>query len=145
MAFDPHDELAPEADASAAPRLLHRPTEAPPRLGRVGDGAALQALRHEWSLHGVRRRALWSGSFRDTARLWAGRLTGRPRRRLVAALAGATLELADRCEVLTDRVMTQEDVTEDVATAFGEELSRLRAEVMHLARLLAEVTGRSHA
>jgi hypothetical protein len=145
MAFDPHDELAPEADASAAPRLLHRPTEAQPRLGRVGDGAALQALRHEWSLHGVRRRALWSGSFRDTARLWAGRLTGRSRRRLVAALAGATLELADRCEVLTDRVMTQEDVTEDVATAFGEELSRLRAEVMHLARLLAEVTGRSHA
>jgi hypothetical protein len=114
-------------------------------LGRVGDGAALQALRHEWSLHGVRRRALWSGSFRDTARLWAGRLSGRSRRRLVAALAGATLELADRCEVLTDRLMTQEDVTEDVATAFGEELSRLRAEVMHLARLLAEVTERSHA
>ena len=145
MAFDPHDELAPEADASAAPRLLHRPTEAPPRLGRVGDGAALQALRHEWSLHGVRRRALRSGSFRDTARLWAGRLTGRSRRRLVAALAGATLELADRCEVLTDRLMTQEDVTEDVATAFGEELSRLRAEVLHLARLLAEVTEQSHA
>jgi hypothetical protein len=114
-------------------------------LGRVADGPALQALRHEWSLHGVRRRALRSGSFRDTARLWAGRLTGRSRRRLVAALAGATLELADRCEVLTDRLMTQEDVTEDVATAFGEELSRLRAEVMHLARLLAEVTERSHA
>ncbi len=96
-------------------------------------------------MHGARRRALWSGSLGDTARLWAGRLTGRSRRRLVAALAGATLELADRCEVLTDRLMTQEDVTEDVATAFGEELSRLRAEVMHLARLVAELSEPTRA
>jgi hypothetical protein len=145
MAFDPHDGLAPEANASAAPRLLRRPTEAPPRLGRVADGPALQALRHEWSLHGARRRALWSGSPGDTARLWAGRLTGRSRRRLVAALAGATIELADRCEVLTDRMMSTEEVTGDVATAFGEELSRLRAEVMHLARLLADPSEPTHA
>lgn len=145
MAFDPHDGLAPDADASVAPRLLRRPTEAPPRLGRVADGPALQALLHEWSLHGARRRGLWSGSPRDTARLWAGRLTGRSRRRLVAALAGATIELADRCEVLTDRMVTTEEVTEDVATAFGEELSRLRAEVMHLARLVAELSEPTHA
>lgn len=144
MAFEPH-ELAPGADASSAPRLLSRPTDAPPRLGRVADGPALAALGHEWSLHGARRRTMWAGSPGDTARLWAGRLTGRSRRRLVDALAGATIELADRCEVLTDRMMTQEEVTEDVATAYGEELSRLRAEVQHLAGLVAELSERTHA
>ena len=114
MAFDPHGGLAPETDASAAPRLLRRPTEAPPRLDRVADGPALQALRHEWSLHTARRRALWSGSLPTPPGSGPERVSGRSRRRLVAALAGATLELADRCEVLTDRTMATEEVTEDV-------------------------------
>jgi hypothetical protein len=52
-------------------------------------------------------------------------------------LADATVELADHCDRLTDRLMAQEDVTHDVASAFGEELARLRAEVVHLAGLVA--------
>jgi hypothetical protein len=52
-------------------------------------------------------------------------------------LAGATVELGDHCDRLTDRLMAQEDVTHDVASAFGEELARLRAEVVHLAGLVA--------
>ena len=140
MAFE-SDDVGPGADAPGAPCLLRRPTEAPPPLGPVADGPALQALRHESSLHAARAGTLWAGSLGRSVRLWAGRLTGRSRRRLTAALAGATIELAERCEQLTDRLMTQEEVTEDVATAFGEELARLRAEVLHLARLVAEQTG----
>ena len=68
-----------------------------------------------------------------------GRVSGRSDRRLIMALAHATDALATHCDLLVDRLASQEAVTSDVAGAFGEEITRLRAEVVHLQRLVTSL------
>ena len=53
------------------------------------------------------------------------------------ALAQATEAIATHCDLLADRLAAQEAVTADVTGAFGEEITRLRAEVLHLQRLVS--------
>ena len=135
MARDPHDAVA--GDAGRAPRMLRRPSDAPPALGRVGDDPALQSFRREWSA----RRTGTAGSLRQTARAWAGRVSGRSDRRLLLALASATDAVAAQCDHVVDRLTTQEAVNADVTSAFGEEIAQLRAEVLHLQRVVASLQG----
>jgi hypothetical protein len=82
------------------------------------------------------RRVLSDRSNRSgrSFRTWAGRVSGRADRRLLLALAGATDAVAVQCDLLVERLTTQEAVTADVAGAFGQELALLRAEVAHLQR-----------
>jgi hypothetical protein len=121
------------------PRLLRRPSDAPPPLEHISGTESLAAVRREVSS----RRQPGGASRRGTARAWAGRLTGRSRRRLLLALGAATLELAEHCDRLTDRLSSLEGVTEDVAATLGEELARLRAEVLHLRALTTSLERRS--
>jgi ABC-type transporter Mla subunit MlaD len=51
------------------------------------------------------------------------------------ALTEATEALADHSDLLVDRVTTLEALGEDVTGVLGEELARLRAEVLHLQRV----------
>jgi hypothetical protein len=135
MARDPHDPVA--GDAGWAPRMLRQPADAPPPLGHVGDDPTVQSFRREWST----RRAGTALSLRSTVRSWAGRVSGRSDRRLLLALASATDAVAAHCDLIVDRLTTQEAVTADVTGAFGEEIAQLRAEVLHLQRVVASLRG----
>jgi hypothetical protein len=63
-------------------------------------------------------------------------VTGRRNRYVLEAVVRATGEIADRCDELTTRLEDQGAVTADVASTFGEELARLRAEVLRLQRTI---------
>jgi hypothetical protein len=113
--------------------MLGQPADAPPRPGHVGETEALQSFR--------RVRANWEGSGGRSFRSWAGRVSGRSDRRLLRALADATDAIADHCDQLADRLAAREAVSADVAGTFGEEVARLRAEVLHLQRLASSPPG----
>ena len=84
----------------------------------------------------------FSRMLRRAVRAWAGRVSGRSDRRLLLALASATDAVAAQCDHVVDRLTTQEAVSTDVATVFGEEITQLRAEVLHLQRVVASLQGR---
>jgi (p)ppGpp synthase/HD superfamily hydrolase len=67
----------------------------------------------------------------------AGRISGRSDRRLLSALAEATDAIATQCDLLADRIAARDTVSSDIADSFGEEVTRLRAEVLHLHHLSA--------
>ena len=69
--------------------------------------------------------------------MWASHVSGRADRRLLDALAAALQALADHGDLLVDRLAAQEAVTADLNRVHGEELARLRAEVLHLSRMAA--------
>jgi len=131
MVLDPHHAVTGE-DGSA-PNTLRRPADAPTPLGPVGGAEPLQSFSRVWSA-----RRLGAGR-PDSVRAWLGRISGRSDRRLLVSLAGATEAIAAHCDLLGDRLAVLEAVTADVAAAYGEEISRLRAEVLHLQRLVVSL------
>jgi hypothetical protein len=128
MVRDPHDAITDAANG--APRMLRRPADAPPQLGRVSGTDRVVALRRIWSDR--------NSSTKWSPRSWAGRVSGRADRRLLVALVGATEAIATHCDLLADRLAAQEAVTEDAVGSFGQEIVQLRAEVL---RLQTQVTS----
>jgi hypothetical protein len=126
MVRDPHDAVADEAER--APRMLRRPADAPPPLGHVGSVDAVASFRRVVADRGAAPRSL---------RAWAGRVSGRADGRLLLAQADATEAVVAHCDLLIDRLTALEAVTADTAAAFGPEITRLRAEVVHLQGQLA--------
>jgi hypothetical protein len=82
-----------------------------------------------------------TGTLPMRVRAWMGRVTGRRNRYVLEAVVRATDEIADRCDELTTRLMDQAAVTAEMASIFGEELARLRAEVLHLQRTIDSSSG----
>jgi hypothetical protein len=116
----------------AAPRMLQQPADPPPPLPRPGEERPVQAFRNEWRAQlGQARLPL-----RGRARRWLGRVSGRSDRRLLLAVATATDALAAHCDQLADRLSSQEAIAHDVAASYGEDLTRLRAQVEHLKELV---------
>ncbi len=109
--------------------MLRRPADAPPPLGHVGAGDAVATFRRVWT-----QRA---SAGRQSLRRWAGRVSGRSDRRLLGTLANATDAVAVHVDLVVDRLNAQEAVTGDVASALGQELALLRAEVMDLQRSIS--------
>lgn len=134
MVLDPHNAVAGEPDS--APRMLGQPSEAPPSLGHVGDTEPLQSFRQAWVSWGTGSHP---SSPRRKLRAWAGRVSGRADRRLLSAVAHATDAVAAHCDLIADRLGSLETITGDVTNTFGEEISHLRAEVMHLQRVVASL------
>jgi hypothetical protein len=126
MGREPEDAVAGER--GPAPPMLRQPADAPPALSQLGSSDQVVLLRRVLADRNARTR--WS------FRAWAGRVSGRTDRRLLLALAGATDAVVTHCDLLTNRLSTQETVTADVAGAFGQEIALLRAEVLHLQRSL---------
>jgi|SRR5580698_4331407 hypothetical protein len=127
MVRDAHDAVTDEPEL--APRMLHQPADSPPPAGHVGETSPLVRFRRVWSdRQNATNRSL---------RRWAGRITGRSDRRLLLALASATEAMAAHCDLLVDRLTTQEAVTADLASTFGQEITKLRAQVIQLRRSLA--------
>jgi hypothetical protein len=135
MVRDPQDAIA--INAERAPRMLRQPADAPSPLHHVGDTEAVLSFRQQWSGRPLERR----GSAKSRLRAWAGRVSGRSDRRLLFALAHATDAVAAHCDHVVDRLASQEAVTADLASAYGEEIARLRAEVLHLQRVVASLQG----
>jgi hypothetical protein len=131
MVRDAHEPLA-EGPVPAPPMLRH-PADAPQPLGHVSASDGVRAFRRVWS----DRNAATTKSFRA----WAGRVSGRSDRRLLVALVGATEATAAHCDQLVDRLNALEAVTADVTDAFGQEIVRLRAEVVHLQRSVDALRG----
>lgn len=135
MVLDPHDAVAGEA--GDAPRSLRQPADAPPPLAHLAGVEQLQSFTRVWA---ARRDGTGTpASLLASVRAWLGRVSGRSDRRLLVALAGATEAIATRCDLLSDRLAGQQAVTADVAGAYGEEITKLRAEVLHLQRLVVSL------
>jgi hypothetical protein len=83
-----------------------------------------------------RVRADRQASTGRSLRSWAGRVSGRADRRLLNALVDATDAVAAHCDLLTDRINARDAISADVTDSLGEEVARLRAEVVHLQRLM---------
>lgn len=115
-----------------APRMLQQPADPPPPLPRPGEERPVQAFRDEWRAQ--LEPARWP--LRARARRWLGRVSGRSDRRLLFAMATATDALTANCDQLADRLSSHEAIAHDVATSYGEDLTRLRAEVEHLRALV---------
>jgi hypothetical protein len=120
-----------------APRMLRRPADQPPPLPRPGEEGPVRAFREEWRAQVERGAARLP--LRSRARRWAGRVSGRSDRRLLFAMATATDALATHCDRLVDRLSNQEAVAQDLAWSYGEDLTRLRAEVEHLRELVVSL------
>ena len=121
--------------AERDPRLLRQPADAPPPLTFLGDLSEFQGFRNEWRAQVARAEARLP--LRARARRWAGRISGRSDRRLLFAIAQATDALAVRCDEMAERLSNQEGIVEDVATAYGEDLTHLRTEIRLLRELVA--------
>jgi hypothetical protein len=130
MVRNPHDPIASEPDD--APHMLQQPSETPPPLGRLGDVDSVRSFRQEW----VSQRSTHTLSPWRRLRAWAGRISGRTDRRLLFAIAQATDAVAAHCDLIADRLGSQEIITGDVTRTFGEEISQLRSEVLHLQRVV---------
>jgi hypothetical protein len=125
------DGLGPMKE-EVAPRMLRQPADPPPPLPRLGEERPVQAFRDEWRAQLAQARLPLPGR----ARRWLGRVSGRSDRRLLLAIATATDALAAHCDQLADRQSNQEAIAHDVAASYGEDLTRLRAEVEHLRALV---------
>jgi hypothetical protein len=130
MARDPHDALS--AEPAPAPRVLARPADAPPPLAPVGDGDPVQTFRRFWSARLQRA---------TSPRGWLGRVSGRTDRSLLLAMAAATDALVAQCDLITERLAALESLTANVTDTFGEEVTLLRAEVLHLRRTASTAQG----
>jgi hypothetical protein len=114
--------------------MLSRPADAPPPLPHVRGGDAVRSLHLDWAaLHGPNANATPSGVGRRVLDKVRRILSpGRGDHELVGALIRAVDALAVRCDELADRLSTQEVLMEDVATSYGEDITRLRADLAQL-------------
>jgi hypothetical protein len=127
MVRDRHDAVAKGSER--APRTLRQPAEASPPLEHLSVTDAVVSLR--------RVRESRRATNRWSLRAWVGRVSGRSDRRLLHALSEATDAIATQCDLLADRIAARDTVSADVTDSFGEEVTRLRSEVLHLQRLSA--------
>ena len=145
MARDPQhgetDRPVSAAQHEPAPPMLGQPLDALPPLGPVSDLDGVRALRRERAARLNVTGA--SGDVRTRARSWAGRVSGRADRRLLLALAEAVDALAIRSDALVDRINLQLGRENEISAVFGDEVSRLRAEVIHLRGLVAGPENRA--
>lgn len=126
--------LDPQQGMTEPPQMLHRPADAPPTLEPVSGLAPVQAFRHEFAAQLQMHHSRRLGSLRATTRAWAGRVSGRADRRLLFRLSEALDAVVVQVDSLTDHVTSLEMLTADIASAYGEDLTRLRAEIAGVRR-----------
>jgi len=117
--------------------MLRHAVEPAPHFERVGDTAAVLTLRSTLSGRADQAR---SRSIVVRVRAWIGRISGRSDRHLLFVLAHATEAIAAQCDSISDRLANQEAILSDVASVAGEELARLRAELLHMTHLASPNT-----
>jgi hypothetical protein len=112
-----------------APAMFKRSSEVPPSLQPLRHGQEIAKLHREWIVRIVPppRPSAGQRAIRVIRRM-ANR-AGSVDREIVADLIRAIDALALRCDELADRLEHEHIVLDDAVTIFGEEMTRLRAEV----------------
>lgn len=129
MVFRPDDPVA----FDPAPGSLGQPVDAPTPMTHVRDSEAVRSFRSAVAYrNGHPTRPAWA-----KLRSWVGRVSGRSDRHLLLVLAASTDALMTHCDEMVERLTRLEAGTADTARVFGEELARLRAEVVHLRNAVA--------
>ncbi len=139
LAREPLPELSDEPSAPRTdhpPTMFLRPADVPEPLTPIRSGPDLAQLHRAWSalsLSGPQPlTSLWRRLLRRS-RTYVNRGLGNPDRALMADVIRSVDAVAARCDELADRLASQHVVVADVATIFGEDLTRLRAELARLA------------
>lgn len=113
--------------------MFSRPSDVPPALPPVRNSEHVMALHAEWSrIHAAAAPAAPWRRLARRGRAYANRALGRTDRELIADLIRAVDAVAARCDELSERLTSQHVTLDEVATAYGEELTRLRADLAHL-------------
>jgi hypothetical protein len=144
LAREPLPELSGEAPVppptDGPPTMFLRPADAPEPLAPIRSGADMTQLHRAWSSLTASAPAQPVSTWRRLlrrARAYVNRGLGNPDRALVADLIRSVDAVAARCDELADRLANQHVVVADVAIIFGEDLTRLRAELARLAQQVA--------
>lgn len=142
---DVSDHLPPNAPvADPTPVMFKRQSDVPDPMPSVRHGDQVAQLHREW----IRITApLSAGSRSPKQRLghmmrrFANRLPGTVDQVFIADMIRAVDAVAARCDEIADRLEHQTIVLDDAITIFGEELTRIRAD---LAALVERDRGQPH-
>ncbi len=117
--------------------MLSRTTDAPDALEPIRASDLVGRLHTAWQRAAGRDTGppdAPSGRLRAKSRAGIERIRGRADHELIGDLIRAVDAIAARCdEICAGRLSHQEIVTSEVAQALGQEVTRLRAAVGHLA------------
>jgi hypothetical protein len=114
------------------PRMFSRPTEPPRPIEPIRSGEFVTKLHATWS-RPYENRSSWSNRIRSKSRSAIERLLGRADHELIGDLIRAVDAVAARCDEISARLSQLEIITNEVAETLGPEVTRLTAEVGHLA------------
>jgi hypothetical protein len=125
------DDLAARAPSGdLAPRMFARQSDVPDPLPSVRHSGHMAKLHREWDV--VAATAPPDGSSpRDRIVRTTRRIVHGPNGVtdvMLADMIRALDAVAERCDEISERLTHLQIVVDDVATIFGEELTRLRAE-----------------
>jgi hypothetical protein len=116
----------------AAPVMFKRQSDVPDPMPSVRHGEYVSELHREW----IRISTPPTGPSRSPrqrlsamARKIGNRVPGGVDQVIIADLIRAVDAVAARCDELSDRLQHQQIVLDDAVTIFGEELTRIRAEL----------------
>jgi hypothetical protein len=144
LAREPLPELSAERPVppptDGPPIMFLRPADAPEPLAPIRSGPDMTQLHRAWSSLSTSAPeqpvSTWRRLLRR-ARAYVNRGLGNPDRALMADLIRSVDAVAARCDELSDRLANQHVVVADVANIFGEDLTRLRAELARVAERAA--------
>jgi len=137
MAREPVPALKPGAPGDEPPpAMFDRPTDVTDPLPPVRGSEHVASLHAAWgrmaASEAVPETSAWRRVGRK-ARSLADRGLGRPDREVMANLIRAVDAVAARCDELLERLTSQQVSIDDMATIYGEELTRMRAELARVA------------
>jgi hypothetical protein len=116
----------------AAPVMFKRQSDVPDPMPSVRHGQQVAKVHREW-MRIIAPPSGQSGSPRRRlsrmARWIGNRVQGSVDQVFIADLIRAVDAVAARCDELSDRLQHQQIVLDDAVTIFGEELTRIRAEL----------------
>jgi hypothetical protein len=116
--------------------MFSRTTEAPDAFEPIRGSDLIGRLHAAWQRAAGRDASAPdapSGRLRAKSRAGIERIRGRADHELIGDLIRAVDAIAARCDEIAGRLSHQEIVTSEVAEALGQEVTRLRAAVGHLA------------
>jgi hypothetical protein len=126
------DEMSPETRPDVAPTMFVRPADVPEPLVPLRSGMDITKLHRMWSSLSPSGPAPHIATWRRVVRrgrTYVNRGLGNPDRELMADLIRSVDAVAARCDELADRLSNQHVIVADMANIFGEDLTRLRAEL----------------
>lgn len=126
-------ELSPDGEGpvETAPTMFTRPSDVPEPLEPMRNGEPVVSLHREWLRIEVlpkKQKKSPNRRLMEMVRRVFDRVPGGVDRVFVAEMIRAIDAVAVRCDEISERLTQQQIIVDEMATIFGEELTRLRAE-----------------